>query len=227
MLVDYIKNIPLFRHLKDAQLKEIASRCRNAHFRKGDVVFYKTDLSTDLYIVDSGRLKAVLVDEEGDEMVLAQFEKGAFFGELSLLDGKGRSATIVADTDAELSVLNKDVFLDLLYKEPKIAVELMATLVERLRKADEIIESLAFLEVGERLVRTILDTASPDKTIAKGYLKAGKPTHKELAARIGSSREAVSKCMKLLAAKGITREAEGYILIASNALELLKEGARS
>jgi CRP/FNR family cyclic AMP-dependent transcriptional regulator len=221
MLVEYLKNIPLFMHLKEAQLTEIAARCKNARYKKGEVIFHRTDLSTDLYIVDSGKLNAVLEDEEGGEIVLAQFEKGAFFGELSLLDGKGRSATIVAEKDSELSVLKKDVFLEILYKNPRIAVELMTTLVDRLRKADEMIESLAFLEVGERLVKALLENASTSQASA-GFLKAGKLTHKELAARIGSSREAVSKCLKVLASKTITKEANGNILIASDALERMK-----
>jgi len=227
MLTEYLKNIPLFKHLKDAQLKEIAERCKSATFKKGVVIFHKTDPSTDLYIVNSGRVKAVLVDDQGDEIVLAQFEKGAFFGELSLLDNKGRSATIVADKDSELAILKKDVFFDLLYKNPNIAVELITTLVERLRKADELIESLAFFEVGERLVRSLLDAATADGASDKGFLRVGKLTHKELAARIGSSREAVTKCMKVFSAKGIIKEAEGHILIARNALEQLKEEGRS
>lgn len=227
MLVEYLKNIPLFKHLKDIQLKEIAARCKSAQFRKGEVIFHKTDLSTDLYIVNSGKVKAVLADEEGGEILLAHFEKGAFFGELSLIDGKGRSATMVGDSDGELAILKKDVFLDLLYKDPKIAVELMVTLVDRLRKADDLIESLAFLEVGERLVKALFEAASTEAVNVKGYLKAGRLTHKELATRIGSSREAVSKCMKVLATKGIIKEAEGQILIAHNALDRLKEGERA
>jgi CRP/FNR family cyclic AMP-dependent transcriptional regulator len=229
MLIEYLKNIPLFKHLKDSQLKEIAARCKSAQYKKGDVIFHKTDLSTDMYIVNSGKLKALLIDEEGDEIVLAHFEKGAFFGELSLLDGKGRSATIVAENEAEVSILKKELFFDLLYKEPRIAVELMATLVDRLRKADEMIESLAFLEVGERLINSLLEHAAPvDGTgPSGGYLKAGKLTHKELAARIGSSREAVSKCLKVLTAKAIVKEADGNILIARNALERLKEHERA
>ena len=222
MLIDYLKKVPLFNHLKINQLKEIASRCKNVQFRKGAVVFYKTDLSTDLYIVNSGKLKAVLTDDEGDEMVIAHFERGAFFGELSLLDGKGRSATIVADADSELAVLKQDMFLDLLYANPRISVELMITLVERLRKADEMIESLAFLEVGERLVRALLDSAKSEGIEGTGLLRAGRPTHKELAARIGSSREAVSKCMKVLSTRGIIKEADGQILIVGNALARLK-----
>ena len=225
MLIDYLKRIPLFAHLKDAQLRELASRCRTIQYRKGAIVFEKTDMSTDLYIVDSGSLKAVLTDEEGDEMVLARFEKGAFFGELSLLDGQGRSATIVADTDSELSVLSQPVFLELVTKDPRIAIALMTTMVGRLRKADDKIEALAFQEVAERLVRALLDVASRDEKAGRGFLKAGKRTHQELAGMIVSSREAVSKCMKLLASREIVREADCHLLIAENALELIKKPA--
>jgi len=225
MLINYLKNIPIFAHLKDAQLKAIASQCKKVQIKKGSVLFHKTDMSTDLYIVDAGILKAMLSDDEGDEIVLAHFDKGAFFGELSLLDGKGRSATIVADTDSELSVLSQADFLGLLNKDPKISIALMTTLVERLRKADEKIESLAFQEVSERLIRALLDGAKHDDTCGKGFLKRGKLTHKELSGMIGSSREAVSKCMKLLAGSGIVRESNGHLLIAENALEQIKHRA--
>ena len=221
MLINYLKEIPLFAHLKDAQLKEIAARCKKVLFGKGETIFHKTDMSTDLYIVDSGTLKAVLSDDDGDEIVLARFEAGAFFGELSLLDGQGRSATIVADTDSELSVLSQPVFLELVTRDPKIAIALMTTLVGRLRNADEKIESLAFQEVGERLIRALLDGSSREERVPKGFLTGTKRTHKELASMIGSSREAVSKYMKHLAAAGVIREAEGHMLIAANALDHL------
>lgn len=227
MLIQYLKQIPLFSHLKDAQLKEIAARCTTTRVKKGATVFQKTDMSTELYIVNSGVLKAVLTDDEGDEMVLARFEKGAFFGELSLLDGKGRSATIVADEDSELSVLAKDTFFQLMNKDPKIAIGLMTTLVERLRKADEMIESLAFQEVGERLVRALVDNSTGEDRSNRGFLQCNKMTHRELAARIGSSREAVSKCMKVLSTNGILKESGGKFLIAENALELLKNRANA
>lgn len=221
MLIEYLRNIPLFRHLKEQQIKDIAARCRHMHYKRGDVVFYKTDEGTDLYIVLSGRLKAILTDEDGGEIVLSIFEKGAFFGELSLLDGRGRSATITADTDSELAVLSKADFLDLVAKDARIAIELMITLVERLRKADEMIESLAFMEVGERLTRTLLDLDKIRRGSDKGYVLVRRLTHKELAARIGSSREAVTKCMKVLAANGIVRESEDCISIAADAIERL------
>ena len=76
MLVNYLKQIPLFASLKDSQLKEVAACCKKVRFKKGATIFQKTDMSTDLYIVNEGSLKAVLSDEDGDEIVLARFEKG-------------------------------------------------------------------------------------------------------------------------------------------------------
>jgi CRP/FNR family cyclic AMP-dependent transcriptional regulator len=227
MLIQYLKQIPLFTHLKDSQLKELAARCQKVTFKKGATIFQRTDMSTELYIVSDGSLKAVLSDEEGDEIVLARFEKGSFFGELSLLDGKGRSATIVADKDSELFLLSRDTLLDHIMKDPKIAISLLATLVERLRKADEMIESLAFQEVGERLVRALVEGAKRDDAGPRGFLKRDKMTHRELAALIGSSREAVSKCLKVLFANGIIKEANGKMFIAENALQLLKNQAHA
>jgi len=81
---------------------------------------------------------------------------------------------------------------------------------------------LAFQEVGERLIRALLDGSSRQDNAPKGFLAGAKRTHKELASMIGSSREAVSKCMKLLTSTGVVREAEGQMLIAENALEQLK-----
>jgi len=81
--------------------------------------------------------------------------------------------------------------------------------------------------VGERLARTLLDGAARDGRPVAGFLRREKLTHKELAARIGSSREAVSKCMKVLVTKGIVMDSEGSVLIAENALDQIKNRAVS
>ncbi|MEW5745683.1 MAG: Crp/Fnr family transcriptional regulator [Nitrospirota bacterium] len=225
-LIDYLKRVPLFSHLGEAHLARVASRCRRSACKRGGVLFYKTDTGTELYVVLSGRLKAVLIDEDGDEMVLAHFERGAFFGELNLLDGKGRSATVVADETAELAVLGRDAFLEMLAEDPKIAVALMGTLAGRLRRANETIEALAFLEVSERLVRVFLEEESGEAGAGEPFIKRNKLTHKELASLVGASREAVSKGMKVLVTKGIVKEGADHLLVARNALELLKSPVR-
>ncbi|MBI4823350.1 MAG: Crp/Fnr family transcriptional regulator [Nitrospirae bacterium] len=216
MLIKYLKDIPIFNHLNESHLKEIALRCRSVSFKKGDVVFHMTSPSTDLYVVLQGKLKAERIDEEGAEIVLSHFEQGDFFGELSLIDAKGRSATIVAEEASELAILRRDVFLELLLKDSKIAVELIVTLADRLRKADEMIESLAFLAVGERLLKSLIEIGRHEGKAEKGFIRVSKLTHKDLASRIGASREAVSKCMKTFASKGIIKESEGYILISDD-----------
>lgn len=94
----------------------------------------------------------------------------------------------------------------------------MVTLVERLRKADEMIESLAFLEVSERLMKIFLDVAQAEGERNRGCVRIKRLTHRELAARIGSSREAVSKCMKMLTSKGLVKEADGFLLITETVL---------
>lgn len=213
MLIRYLKSVPIFSHLSDARLKTMASMCKAVTFKKNEVVFYSTTESTDLYIVLSGRLKAVLIDTEGEEMVLARFKAGDFFGELSLIDGKGRSATIVADEDSSLAVLKRKDFMGFIANDPKAAIEMLATLAGRLRKADEIIESLAFLEVSERLMRTLLEIAQTDGEPCGGGIRIAKLTHRELASRIGASREAVSKCMKTFATEGTIKEDGSYIFI--------------
>ena len=219
MLSKYLKNIPIFSHLREADLEALAKRCKNLSFNKGDIVFYSSTSSTDLYIVLSGRLKAVLLGDDGGEIVLSTFRAGDFFGELSLIDGKGRSATIVADEASSVAVLQRRAFFDFLLKDPKIAIELMIILAGRLRKADEMIESLAFLEVSERLLKTILEIARTEGVPCKDGIRLERLTHRELAGRVGASREAVSKCMKGLISKGIIKEEEGSFIFITKGIE--------
>jgi CRP-like cAMP-binding protein len=144
-------------------------------------------------------VQASLQNEEGQELVLTHFKEGDFFGEFSLLDGKPRSATMTAKEDSTLSVLKRAKFLDTLKKEPVIAIDMLSALVDRLRKADEMIESLAFLDVRERVVKILIQMAESEGQVEDNRIyKVKKVTHKELAARTGASREAITKVMKVL-----------------------------
>jgi len=107
MLINYLKEIPLFTHLKDAQLTEIASRCRKVLFKRGEVIFHKMDMSTDLYIVDSGTLKAVLSDEDEDDLFPEDHRRTALYEgyvELPPWDGvrATRLETLMDASDDEL-----------------------------------------------------------------------------------------------------------------------------
>ncbi len=211
---EVLKGSGLFGNLSDAYLEQLASSCRRRSFSKGAVILYQTELSSDLLIILSGKIKATLIDEKGDEIILSFFKEGEFLGEMSLFDNEGRSATITAEEDSEIAVLERGKFIDLLAGQPRLAIDLIVELAKRLRRADEMIESLVFLDVKDRLLREfskIAESEGGEKT--KNLLKIVKKTHQELSTRIGASREAISKCMKHLASKGIIREEEGHFLI--------------
>ena len=191
--------ISIFKNLSDKHLTLLAESCKILRKKKEDVIFYQSDYSSDLYIVFEGCLKASLFNEEGEEFIITCFKKGDFFGELSLLDGETRSATIIVEEDATLGVLSRSKFLELIKNEPNIAIEMLRALAQRLRKTDAIVSSLAFLDVSERLLKLLQEIAkSENAEIKNGFYIIRKYTQKELASRIGSSREAISKAMKIL-----------------------------
>jgi CRP/FNR family transcriptional regulator/CRP/FNR family cyclic AMP-dependent transcriptional regulator len=213
-----LKELPVFKSLSGNYLSQLAKDFIVFQVKKGETVFYQSDSSTDLYIVLEGAVRASLLNQEGQELVLAAFDKGDFFGEMSLLDGKPRSATMIAAEDSILGMLKREKFLSAVKNDPMIAIDLISALVQRLRMADGMIESLAFLDVSQRLMELLLQTAKAEGGKDKeGFFRIKKLTHKELAARIGASREAISKVIKVLAFRDMVREDGDYFLISPDA----------
>lgn len=214
----FLKEIPVFKSLPDNYLSRFAKDFIVFQVKKGETVFYQSDSSADLYIVLEGAVRASLLNQEGHELVLAAFDKGEFFGEMSLLDGKPRSATMIAAEDSTLGMLKRERFLSAVKNDPMIAIDLLSALVQRLRMADDMIESLAFLDVNQRLLKLLLQTAKAEGEKDKsGFFRIKKLTHRELAARTGASREAISKVIKVLAFRNIVREEGDCLLIFPDA----------
>lgn len=210
-----LKELPVFKSLSDNHLSRIAKDFSIFQVKKGETVFYQSDSSTDLYIVLDGAVRASLLNQEGQELVLATFDEGDFFGEMSLLDGKPRSATMIAVEDSALGMLKRERFLSAVKNDPMIAIDLLSAVVQRLRMADGMIESLAFLDVSQRLMELLLQIAKAEGEKDKsGFFRIKKLTHKELAARIGASREAISKVIKVLAFRDVLREEGDSFLIS-------------
>ena len=221
LLVKFLKRLPFLKSLSDYHASQIVKDFNMVKALKDEIVFNQSENSTDLYIVIEGCVRASLLNDEGQELVIANFSKGDFFGEMSLFDGRPRSATVIASEDSYLGILKRDRFLRAITNEPMIAIDLLAAMVSRLRTADEMIESLAFLDVGQRLVKLLIQTAKADGEKEKnGCYRIKKLTHKELAARTGASREAISKSLKVLAFKNIVKEDEGCFIISSDFMDV-------
>lgn len=218
----FLKEIPIFKSLSDRHLSRLSENFIVCRVNRGETIFHQSDDSTDLYMILDGAVRASLVNEDGEELILAAFNRGDFFGEMSLLDGKPRSATMIAVDAATVGVLKRDAFLQAVKDDPIIAIDLLSAMVQRMRMADGMIESLAFLDVGQRLVRLLMQIArTAGEKDQSGFFRIKRLTHRELAARTGASREAVSKAMKVLVFRGVIKENEGHFLLSPLAEEIL------
>ncbi len=218
----FLKRIPVFRSFSEKNLEHVIEDFRIVTVDKGEDIVFRADEGTDLYIVLKGKVKVSLLSMEGIEFILTNLRTGDFFGEMSLIDGKSRSANVVAEEDTALGVLKRDRFLHTMKEEPIIAFDLLTAIVERLRKADDILETLVFLDVHERIIRYLITSAKSDgDRDERGHFRIKKMTHLDIASNIGSSREAVSKSLKVLSHKQSVILKDGYFYISpdSDAME--------
>lgn len=224
LIEKFLKHIPLFRSFSAGNLKCMAEDFKVIDVKKGDDVVFRDDEGTDLYIVLKGKLKVRLIGLDGDEFILTSLKEGDFFGEMSLIDGKSRSADVAALEETTLGLLPREMFLCTMKENTAIALDLLNALVKRLRKADDLIESLAFLDVNERLVKYLSEVAKREGQKDKNsFRRIKKLTHREIAARIGASRESVTKLIKGLISSGNIIEENDCFLISP---EILSEPDR-
>ena len=189
---DFLATIPLFSGLAHDELLRFAEVTRERSYPKGSVILFQDDPGDSLYVLREGRVKVVLIGEDGREVILGVLEAGAHFGELTLIDDQPRSAHVIAMEDAQLLVLRREDFRKRVEANPSVAWALLTELSRRLRRADHKIGGLVLLDVPGRIARLLLDLAD----------EAGGPTieklltHQTIAQMIGASRETVSRAMK-------------------------------
>jgi len=224
ILERYIKDVPLFRGFNEHHLKLIIEEFKIISVKKNADIVFQADEGQDFYIILKGKVRVSLLSCDGQELVLTSLIAGDFFGEMSLLDGRARSANVTAGDDSTLAVLKRDAFVDTMKQNKEISYDLLITLVDRLRRSNEMIESLAFLDVNERLIKYMSKAAKNEGVIADdGTCRIKKITHVDLASNIGSSREAVSKALKVLAYKGAIVTKEGCHIISPAVLKQMED----
>jgi CRP-like cAMP-binding protein len=178
--------------MREGDILAFAELVRERSFPKGSVIVFEDDPGDALYLVAKGQVKVVLIGEDGREVILSVLGEGNFFGEMSLIDDKPRSATVIAMIDSAVLLLRREDFQSRLRTSPEIAIALLRELSRRLRRADEKIGSLVLLDVSGRLADLVLRLAEEEG----GDRITKKLTHNVLAQMIGSSRETVSRTMR-------------------------------
>jgi CRP/FNR family transcriptional regulator, cyclic AMP receptor protein len=179
-------------------LSQLTRSLRRRTFQRGEVIFHQGDAGDTLHLVQSGRIKVVLPAESGDEVLLAILGPGNCFGELALLDGESRSATVVAIEPVETLTLGRSDFMAFVRANPETAERLMINLAHIIRKVNEDVADLAFLDLPGRLAKKLLDLAHDHGTPMPGCdgVEISVPlTQEELAGMVGATRPSVNKVL--------------------------------
>src|SRR5919205_2462506 len=150
---------PVIGTLPAAVLEQLATTMHRRLYKRGQVIFHQDDPGASVHVIETGRVKVVLAALDGEELLLRVLGAGELFGELALLDGRPRSATVIALEDTVTHVLERSTFLDFLRTEPDAALDLCRALAELIRRLTEQVEDLALLDVPRRLERKLLELA--------------------------------------------------------------------
>ena len=203
-----LNRIDLFADMSESALDAL-SRCVKQHkYPKHSVIVTEGDTNSNFYIVVSGRLKVFVNGEDGRQLVLNWLEPGDYFGELSLIDGAPRSASVVTLEPTLLQFISQQDFQQLLAADQAASQAMMKALVRRIRYLTNGMRDLALLDVYRRVANLLQQRAAHD-----GESGSIKLTHQEIADVVGASREMVSRIMRELAVGGYIEQTTGSITL--------------
>lgn len=187
----------IFADLPKEDLQALVSTFRRRLFARGQTLVQVGGPGGSVFLIESGRVRISLPGSEGREVTLAHLGPGDCFGEMSMLDGEPRSATVTAVEDTVVLEGTRDDFMRSLQASPRIAMSLLVMMSRRLRAANEIIESLSFLDVQGRVARFLLDAAAKHGTQTPEGIVVPLPyTRLEMANIVSTSRETLTRVLK-------------------------------
>jgi uncharacterized membrane protein len=158
MTLEALRSVPLFASLDDDAARDLRSLLSDKRVPQNTRLFRQGDKGDAMYLIESGRVRISIRDEEDQEVILAELAQGDFFGEMSIIDGRQRSADANVIDDAQLAILSRDVFLTFVRSNPDVALEMLSALTDRLRRTDELLRS--------RVSRNVNDEQKARLTVA-------------------------------------------------------------
>jgi CRP/FNR family cyclic AMP-dependent transcriptional regulator len=204
-----LKSIPLFQGVQESDLRALAERTVTRNYPKQAIIVHEGDESDSLYLVLAGRVKIYLSDETGKELILAIKGPGQYFGEM-VLDEQPRSASVMTLEAAQFACLARADFKAFLLNHAEVALQLIQNLIRVARGLNQNVRSLAMLDVYGRVARILLELAveRDGKMVIPDRL-----TQKDLAARVGASREMINRILRDLTTGGYVSVEAGRITI--------------
>lgn len=206
---EFLSFVPIFSDLPSETLEKIEKIGSHRKYKKNDVILMEEESGTALFVIVKGKVKVARSSNDGREVILSILSDGDFFGEMAILDGLTRSATVASIEDTELFLLQRNDFMNLLHEYPEISVVLLQEMTKRLRSADMKIKALSLKDAEGKVATVILQLADDIGKIKHGRVEIDKlPLQQDLANMAGTSRETISRTLHSFAKKGLV-ELEG------------------
>ncbi|HEU4507798.1 MAG TPA: DUF1003 domain-containing protein [Pyrinomonadaceae bacterium] len=149
MTVEALRSVPLFASLDDEAAHDLLNLISDKIVPSNTRLFRQGDKGDAMYLIESGRVRISLRDDDRQEVTLAELAQGDFFGEMAIIDGRQRSADAHVIEDARLAILSRDAFLSFVRNNPDVALEMLSALTDRLRRTDELLRSRVSRNVNE------------------------------------------------------------------------------
>jgi len=149
MTLEALRSVPLFASLDDDAARELRSLLSDKRVPQNTRLFRQGDKGDAMYLIESGRVRISIRDDDEQEVILAELAQGDFFGEMSIIDGRQRSADAKVIEDAQLAILSRDAFLSFVRSNADVALEMLSALTDRLRRTDELLRSRVSRNVNE------------------------------------------------------------------------------
>lgn len=214
-----LSDIPLFDGMPEDLSEKFARRCNWREFGENELVIDIDEDSNDVRFVVSGSVRVIVRIAVGKEVILGEMGPGAFFGEISAIDGSPRSANVTTLTRAKICIMPASVFLETIHTVPEVSMRVLKMFAGRVRHLNKQLAEHSFLQAKHRLYSELLRLSKPRAANPDHRIVSPPPTQKQLAERIGSRREVVSRELNSLQREGVVEKARGGIVI-SNVPEL-------
>jgi CRP/FNR family transcriptional regulator, cyclic AMP receptor protein len=149
MTLESLRSVPLFASLDDEAARALRDLLEVRVLAAGTMLFNAGDAGDAMYLIEAGRVRIFIVDEDGNEVTLTELAGGDFFGEMAIVDGKPRSAAAAVSEQARLAVLKRADFINFVRRNPDVALEMVSAISQRLRRTDELLRQRASRNVNE------------------------------------------------------------------------------
>lgn len=209
-----LRPIRLFAELPESALDDIARRCRWRDYAPGEQILHHLDPSRDVFLVADGNVRVVNHSLSGKEVSYREIDAGEIFGEFAAIDGQPRSASVVALSDCRIASLPERDFWAAVKAHPALAEALLKHLTRLVRLYSERVQLIATLPVALRVQVELLRLARGARREGPVAAIEPAPTHEELASRIGTHREAVTRELAELRREGILRAGRRRLIVA-------------